>query len=389
MSNGNHRLPAWLAGITALVATAGVALAQEPNATGDSEAAAIAALKECTSLNGGTSGRCDETQSGQTARDEREDAAQSSRDEDALTQAAQRDDRDDAPAPRDETAKGFDEESSRSVARDDTSTDDSQAESAHLAGHSADETQQTRVVPPAHATPSHPSMSGATASSGTSGQDNGESTSAANASDANSATWQNEDRSPQNLARARESAGSSERDTDYDNDRNGNPDEQDASDRSEAMASGQDAQSTRSVPPEHATRMPENDRASSETAANERAAETGSASDEYRNDANAPSRTDTYASQPEERDDRGNDREAVGAGTSSAIASSSAIQSQFDALDTDHDGTIDAAEAAVSTTLRAQFFTLDSDSDGKISLSEFKGASDIASIRADRARRRE
>jgi hypothetical protein len=301
---------------------------------------------------------------------------------------AQRDDRDDAPAPRDETTKGFDEASS--VAQDGTSNDPSQAGSEHLAGHSADETQQTRVVPPAHATPSHPSMSGATASSGTTGQDNDESTSAgANTSDADAATRQNEDHSSQNVARVREAASSSDRD--HDNDNNGNADGQDASDRSDAMASGQDTPSTRSVPPEHATRMPENDRArsASETAANERAGETSSsASDEYRNDANASSRTDTYASQHGERDDGSNDRE-IDAGTSTGIASASAVQGQFDALDSDHDGTIDAAEAAVSTTLRAQFFALDADGDGKISMSEFKGASDIASIRADRGKRRE
>jgi len=57
------------------------------------------------------------------------------------------------------------------------------------------------------------------------------------------------------------------------------------------------------------------------------------------------------------------------------------VHSKFDALDIDHDGTIDQNEASVSNILGSQFSALDSNGDGKLSLSEFAAASDLASIK--------
>jgi len=57
------------------------------------------------------------------------------------------------------------------------------------------------------------------------------------------------------------------------------------------------------------------------------------------------------------------------------------VHSKFDALDIDHDGTIDQNEASVSNILGSQFSALDSNGDGKLSLTEFAAASDLASIK--------
>ena len=58
-----------------------------------------------------------------------------------------------------------------------------------------------------------------------------------------------------------------------------------------------------------------------------------------------------------------------------------AVQSKFDALDSDHDGTIDRSEAAASELLLNQFDALDRKGDGKLTIDEFATASDIALIR--------
>jgi hypothetical protein len=58
-----------------------------------------------------------------------------------------------------------------------------------------------------------------------------------------------------------------------------------------------------------------------------------------------------------------------------------AVQAQFDALDTDHDGTIDRNEAASSRVLSAQFSALDSKGSGRLTIEQFAAASDIALIR--------
>jgi hypothetical protein len=60
------------------------------------------------------------------------------------------------------------------------------------------------------------------------------------------------------------------------------------------------------------------------------------------------------------------------------------VQAKFDALDADHDGTIDRQEASASDALASQFDALDSSGDGKLSLAEFSAASNLASIRVDR-----
>ncbi|HEY2394771.1 MAG TPA: EF-hand domain-containing protein [Rudaea sp.] len=59
------------------------------------------------------------------------------------------------------------------------------------------------------------------------------------------------------------------------------------------------------------------------------------------------------------------------------------VQTKFDALDTNHDGFIDQAEAAASDVLAGQFATLDASGDGKLSLAEFTSARNLASIRID------
>ena len=59
------------------------------------------------------------------------------------------------------------------------------------------------------------------------------------------------------------------------------------------------------------------------------------------------------------------------------------VQAKFDALDTNHDGFIDQAEAAASDVLAGQFATLDASGDGKLSLAEFTAARNLASIRID------
>ena len=57
------------------------------------------------------------------------------------------------------------------------------------------------------------------------------------------------------------------------------------------------------------------------------------------------------------------------------------VHAKFDALDIDHDGSIDSNEASVSNILGSQFTALDSNGDGKMSMPEFAAASDLASIK--------
>jgi len=63
------------------------------------------------------------------------------------------------------------------------------------------------------------------------------------------------------------------------------------------------------------------------------------------------------------------------------------VHAKFDALDVDHDGTIDQHEAAVSNILGSQFSGLDSNGDGKLSMNEFSAASDLASIKTPKGDR--
>jgi Ca2+-binding EF-hand superfamily protein len=65
------------------------------------------------------------------------------------------------------------------------------------------------------------------------------------------------------------------------------------------------------------------------------------------------------------------------------------LQAKFDALDTDHDGTIDQAEAQASDVLSAQFHTLDTKGDGRLTLAEFAAATNLASVRVDHHVRQE
>lgn len=69
-----------------------------------------------------------------------------------------------------------------------------------------------------------------------------------------------------------------------------------------------------------------------------------------------------------------------------AVAS---VKAKFDALDTNHDGMIDRAEATASDTLLGQFTTLDSSADGKLTLAEFTAANSLATIKVDHPQRRQ
>ena len=63
------------------------------------------------------------------------------------------------------------------------------------------------------------------------------------------------------------------------------------------------------------------------------------------------------------------------------------VHAKFDALDIDHDGSIDSNEASVSNILGSQFTALDSNGDGKLSMPEFAAASDLASIKTVNGKR--
>jgi hypothetical protein len=64
------------------------------------------------------------------------------------------------------------------------------------------------------------------------------------------------------------------------------------------------------------------------------------------------------------------------------------VRAKFEALDVDHDGSIDSVEAAASDVLASQFRVLDTSGDGKLSLLEFAAASNLASITVDHAQQR-
>jgi len=63
---------------------------------------------------------------------------------------------------------------------------------------------------------------------------------------------------------------------------------------------------------------------------------------------------------------------------------SPAAYEKFDAIDVDHDGSIDKKESEASKTLSAQFSKLDTNKDGKLSVTEFNNASNMASIKVDK-----
>ena len=63
---------------------------------------------------------------------------------------------------------------------------------------------------------------------------------------------------------------------------------------------------------------------------------------------------------------------------------SSAAYEKFDAIDVDHDGSIDKKEAQASKTLSTQFSKLDTNNDGKLSVTEFNNASNMASIKVEK-----
>jgi hypothetical protein len=64
------------------------------------------------------------------------------------------------------------------------------------------------------------------------------------------------------------------------------------------------------------------------------------------------------------------------------------VRAQFEALDTDHDGTIDANEAAASDILAQQFRALDTSGNGRLTLTEFAAAHDLALIKVDHGMQR-
>jgi hypothetical protein len=67
----------------------------------------------------------------------------------------------------------------------------------------------------------------------------------------------------------------------------------------------------------------------------------------------------------------------------SPAAISAAAYDKFDALDVNHDGSIDKQEADASKALKTQFSKLDTNKDGKLSVSEFNNASNMAAIKVD------
>jgi len=80
---------------------------------------------------------------------------------------------------------------------------------------------------------------------------------------------------------------------------------------------------------------------------------------------------------------------ALDQGNTQMPDATTSLQAKFDALDTDHDGTIDQAEAQASDVLSAQFHTLDMKGDGKLTLAEFAAATNLASVRVDHRVRQE
>lgn len=70
--------------------------------------------------------------------------------------------------------------------------------------------------------------------------------------------------------------------------------------------------------------------------------------------------------------------------SATAESISPAAYEKFDAIDIDHDGSIDKKEAEASKTLSAQFSKLDTNKDGKLSVTEFNNASNMAAIKVDK-----
>lgn len=70
--------------------------------------------------------------------------------------------------------------------------------------------------------------------------------------------------------------------------------------------------------------------------------------------------------------------------STTAPSISSAAYEKFDAIDVDHDGSIDKKEAQASKALSTQFSKLDMNNDGKLSVTEFNNASNMASIKVDK-----
>jgi hypothetical protein len=73
----------------------------------------------------------------------------------------------------------------------------------------------------------------------------------------------------------------------------------------------------------------------------------------------------------------------------SDTSTSAAAYEKFDALDADHDGSIDKQEANASKVLSAQFAKLDTNKDGKLSITEFNNAQNMASIKIDHRNRQQ
>jgi hypothetical protein len=67
-----------------------------------------------------------------------------------------------------------------------------------------------------------------------------------------------------------------------------------------------------------------------------------------------------------------------------AASISPAAYEKFDAIDVDHDGSIDKKEAEASKALSTQFSKLDTNKDGKLSVTEFNNASNMAAIKVDK-----
>lgn len=64
---------------------------------------------------------------------------------------------------------------------------------------------------------------------------------------------------------------------------------------------------------------------------------------------------------------------------SGQVDSPASLQARFEALDLNHDGFVDKAEASANKAVSTQFDKLDANHDGKLSLTEFAKAKGLAS----------
>ncbi|HEY2394772.1 MAG TPA: EF-hand domain-containing protein [Rudaea sp.] len=95
-----------------------------------------------------------------------------------------------------------------------------------------------------------------------------------------------------------------------------------------------------------------------------------------------PGQKQPTSAQPSSSMQQSTMQQSTPSATTAAI--SPAAYEKFDAIDVDHDGSIDRKEAEASKTLSTQFSKLDSNKDGKLSVTEFNNANNMAAIKVDK-----